>query len=85
MISMFLLHTINSFSQQVFTSFVHYQLKLILIAILKKSNSSTRYLFYSEQWKCVNSKQNAHDVFTQNNLQLNPKHTLDHKNAQVIA
>lgn len=55
MISICLLQSSNSFSQQVFPSFVHYQIEWILIAISKKKQQQYK-IFYSEQWECVNSK-----------------------------
>jgi len=38
-ISVFLLHSSNSFSQQVSPSFARYQIKLILTAILKQATA----------------------------------------------
>lgn len=49
MISICLLHSSNSFSQQVFPPFVCYQIKLILIVILKKATAVQHKIFYSEQ------------------------------------
>lgn len=76
---MFLHHSSRSFSQQVFPSFVCYEIKLILLAILKQVIAVQDIYFIPNNENVLIQNKKADSIFTQNNVQHNKKHTLDHR------
>lgn len=76
---MFLHHSRSIFSQQVLPSFVCYEIKLILLAILKQVQAVEDISFNLNNENVLIQNRKAHGIFIQNNVQHNRKHTLDHR------